>query len=121
VTGRPIRIDELALTTIARELVGEEHAVGVCLIFVDAPPGRGPSLHRHPYEEIFVVQEGRVTFTLGDSELEAAAGEIVVVPAHTPHAFVNPGPGPLRQLDIHVSPRFVTEWLDGAGEGKETE
>ena len=26
------------------------------------PPGRGPNLHRHPYEETFVVHEGRLSF-----------------------------------------------------------
>jgi hypothetical protein len=30
-----------------------------------------------------------------------------------PHAFVNTGDGPLRQVDIHVSPHFATEWLTG--------
>ena len=39
------------------------------------------------------------------------AGEIVISPPDTPHRFVNAGAGTLRQLDIHLSPRFVTEWL----------
>ena len=37
--------------------------------------------------------------------------EIVIVPRDTPHKFVNSGDSPLRQIAIHVSPRFVTEWL----------
>lgn len=39
------------------------------------------------------------------------AGDIVVVPAGQPHCFVNSGSGPLRQIDVHLSPRYVTEWL----------
>jgi len=39
------------------------------------------------------------------------AGEIVIVPANTPHRFTNTGNGPLRQIDIHVNSRFETEWL----------
>jgi len=35
------------------------------LIVVDARPDGGPRLHRHPYEEVFVVQEGTATFTAG--------------------------------------------------------
>jgi hypothetical protein len=27
------------------------------------------------------------------------------------HRFVNSGDGPLRQIDIHVSRAFDTEWL----------
>jgi mannose-6-phosphate isomerase-like protein (cupin superfamily) len=104
-------VEDLPLSDFARELVGEDHGARICLLFVDAEPGRGPSLHRHPYEEIFVMHEGQATFFLGDEQLEVRAGEVVVVPAGQPHAFVNSGDGRLRQLDIHVSPRFETEWL----------
>ena len=38
---------------------------------IDAPPGSGPKLHRHPYQEVFEVQEGSVTFTAGDDVVEA--------------------------------------------------
>ena len=102
---------ELPLSNIARELVGADHDVDVCIIFVDAAPGRGPSLHRHPYAEVFIVQEGRATFVLGDEEREVSAGEIVIAPAGMPHAFTNTGEGPLRQIDIHLSRTFNTEWL----------
>jgi quercetin dioxygenase-like cupin family protein len=46
----------------ARDFVGGEHGAGLTLILVDAPPGHGPALHRHPYEEIFVVHSGSGTF-----------------------------------------------------------
>lgn len=107
-----LSFDDLPLSTIAREFVGEDHGgVGITFLLVDAPPGRGPALHQHPYEEIFIVQEGRATFVLGDEEIEVGAGEIVVVPADTPHSFTTIGTGTLRQIDIHVSPRFSTQWL----------
>ena len=107
-----IRIDELPLSNIAREFVGDDHGgVSICAIFVDAPPGRGPSLHRHPYVEVLITQEGRATFYLGDEEREVGAGEMVVVPAGQWHGFVNSGDGPLRQIDIHLSSGFATEWL----------
>jgi mannose-6-phosphate isomerase-like protein (cupin superfamily) len=82
------------------------------LMVIDAPPGSGPKLHKHPYEEIFVVQEGSVTFTAGDDVIEAGGGQVVVVPAGVPHRFVNSGAGQLRQVDIHASKRFITEWLE---------
>jgi mannose-6-phosphate isomerase-like protein (cupin superfamily) len=108
-----IRIDELPPSNIAREFVGDDHGgVGICAIFVDAPPGRGPSLHRHPYVEVLITQEGRATFFLGDDEREVGAGEMVVVPAGQWHGFVNSGEGPLRQIDIHLSSGFETEWLE---------
>jgi mannose-6-phosphate isomerase-like protein (cupin superfamily) len=96
------------------EFEGYEHGgTGISLIFVDAAPGGGPGLHRHDYDELFVVQEGEATMTVGEREIVARAGDIVVVPAGMPHAFTNRGDGPLRQIDIHLNPRYVTEWLDG--------
>ena len=110
--ARVVSLEALPATATARELVGADHGgAGVCLIFVDAPPGHGPSLHRHPYEEVFVVQEGEATFVADGEERVVPAGEVVIVPAGVAHSFVNSGDGPLRQLDIHVSPRFDTEWL----------
>jgi mannose-6-phosphate isomerase-like protein (cupin superfamily) len=109
---RKLRQDELPLSNIARELVGADHGgVGVCVIFVDAPPGRGPGLHKHPYEEVFITLEGKATFVADGQELTAGAGDVLVVPPETPHAFTNSGEGPLRQIDIHVSPVFKTDWL----------
>lgn len=93
------------------ELTGEELGASVSIIVVDSGPGRGPALHRHPYEEVFVVLEGEAAFTIGDDERVVRAGETVVAPAGVPHRFVNSGPGRLRQVDIHPRPRFETEWL----------
>ncbi len=96
----------------ANEVQGHNHNATVSIIVVDAPPGGGPKLHRHPYEEVFVVQQGSVTFTAGDETIEATGGQVVVVPAGVAHKFTNSGTGRLRQVDIHASERFVTEWLE---------
>jgi quercetin dioxygenase-like cupin family protein len=107
-----IRREQLPWSEIAHELVGAEHELAITLLFVDAEPGRGPALHRHPYAEVIVVQEGQADFTLGGERHEARPGDIVIVPPNQPHAFVNSGDEPLRQIDIHLSPSFSTEWLD---------
>jgi quercetin dioxygenase-like cupin family protein len=83
----------------------------VSVIVVDAAPGEGPALHRHPYPETFVVQAGRVRFALGDGSVEAEAGHLVVVPPGTPHGFRSLGPGRLRMVAIHAAPHFDTTWL----------
>src|SRR3712207_62533 len=46
--------------------------VNVSFFLTDATPGTGPSLHKHPYAEVFVIQEGEVTFTVGDDTIVAA-------------------------------------------------
>src|SRR6476646_4549054 len=75
---------------------------GASFIWVEAEPGGGPKLHRHPYAEVFVVLEGRARYTVGAETVEAGAGQILIVPAGTPDRFVNIGPGRLEQIDIHA-------------------
>jgi mannose-6-phosphate isomerase-like protein (cupin superfamily) len=105
--------NELPIVAGAHELEGYLHGnAPLSIIFVDAPPGSGPGLHRHPYAEVFIVQEGKATFTVGDATEEVSAGQIAVAPANVPHKFVNSGSSPLRQIDIHANDRFVTEWLE---------
>jgi mannose-6-phosphate isomerase-like protein (cupin superfamily) len=58
------------------------------------------------------VLEGHLSFRAGDERLAAGPGDIVIVPAATPHRFVNDGPGPSRLICIHANPVFVTEWLE---------
>ena len=96
----------------AGEFQGRFLGASVSVIVVDAPPGGGPRLHRHPYEEVFVVQEGSATITAGEETIEARGGQVVVVPAGVAHKFVNSGAGRLQQVDIHASDHFVTEWLE---------
>src|SRR5829696_2357787 len=99
--------EELPHGTIAHKFEGYRYGdANVSFFLVDSPPGSGPELHKHPYEEVLVVQEGDATFTVGDVTIEVTGGQIVVVPAGVPHKFVNSGPGPLRQVDIHPSGRI---------------
>ena len=105
--------DDLPYRGNSHELEGFLHGkAGVSVIFFDGPPGTGPLLHRHPYAEVFIVQEGQATFTVGDATIAVTGGQIVVAPAGVPHKFTNTGTGPLRQIDIHANDRFVTVWLE---------
>jgi mannose-6-phosphate isomerase-like protein (cupin superfamily) len=77
----------------------------VSFIWVDMPPGGAVRLHKHPYKEIFILQEGIATFTVDSTMLEAHAGQIIVAPADVPHKFMNTGDRQLKQIDIHISKR----------------
>ncbi|HKH12040.1 MAG TPA: cupin domain-containing protein [Rubrobacter sp.] len=108
-----IEKDDLPRSGTARRFEGYLHGgPEVSFFLVDAPPGGGPGLHTHPYAEVFVVQQGKVVLTVGDATLEAEAGQILVVPAGTPHGYVNAGTGRARHVDIHAGDRMVTEWLE---------
>lgn len=105
--------DELPSSGTSWTFEGYLHqAVNVSFFLSNTPPGKGPALHKHPYEEVFIVQEGQLTFTVGDSTVEATSGQIVIAPAEVPHKFVNSGTENARHVDIHVSGRMATVWLD---------
>jgi mannose-6-phosphate isomerase-like protein (cupin superfamily) len=82
--------------------------------FVGAEPGRGPRLHKHPYAELFFVLQGEGTFSDGKEDRVVGAGDVVIDPPEQPHAFVSSGDVRLRQIDVHPSPRFETDWLEGS-------
>jgi mannose-6-phosphate isomerase-like protein (cupin superfamily) len=85
----------------------------VSLIFVySSRDGAGPRLHQHPYTETFVVRHGRALFTVGDERLEATGGQVLVVPAFTPHKFAVIGGEPFVSTNIHANAKFETEWLE---------
>lgn len=93
----------------------EGTAIGseVSLILVHSSrDGAGPRLHQHPYSETFVVRRGRALFTVGAERFEASGGQILVVPAFTPHKFAVIGPEPFVSTNIHANPVFETEWLE---------
>ena len=84
----------------------------VSILFSESEPGDGPRLHRHPYDETWIVQEGRVQVWIGEETGEASAGDIVVAPPYTPHKFKNIGEGLATLICIHASPTVSTEWLE---------
>lgn len=84
----------------------------VSFIWVDMPSGDAVRLHRHAYQEIFIIQEGSATFTVDGAVIEGTEDDIILVPAGVPHGFVNSGAGRLKQIDIHVSPTIKTEWME---------
>jgi quercetin dioxygenase-like cupin family protein len=70
------------------------------------------SLHTHRYAEVFVVQEGKLTFTVGNAIVRETSGHVVAL-VGTPHGFVNSGTCRAKHVDIYNSSRMVTEWLEG--------
>jgi mannose-6-phosphate isomerase-like protein (cupin superfamily) len=92
---------------------GVEIGSDVSLILeYESRTGAGPRLHRHPYSETFLIRHGRALFTVADERIEAVGGQILVVPALTPHKFEVIGPDPFVSTNIHANPTFVTEWLE---------
>src|ERR1700746_122720 len=101
-----INVDQLPFAGMSHEFVGETQGAPISAYIVNAKQGQGPPLHTHPYVEVIFMLEGSATVTVGDETREAKPGGIVVIPANTPHRFVNSGDKILRQIDVHTSPKF---------------
>lgn len=107
-----VRIQDLADLGYLRAFIGSDQGdVALSAYFVRAAPGQGPGPHRHPYDEIVIVQEGTGEWTVEGITFEAGPGEILVVKAGEIHGFRNIGSTTLVQLDLHLSREFVQENL----------
>ena len=107
-----IRQQDLPFRGSSYNFVGADHGdVNVSVFLFRGLPGAGPGPHRHPYDEIQFVQEGRGLWVVNGEEFEAGAGDILVIKAGEVHTFTNTGDTALVQLDVHLSPRFIQENL----------
>lgn len=72
-------------------------------------------MHMHPKENHFVyIYKGRAKGTIGDTAAEVGQGQLVAIPAGTPHAFERIGDAPV-EIILFSTPPFVLEdinWLD---------
>jgi len=100
-------LEQLPFIGMSYEFHGEKQGSPFSAYIVNAKPGQGPPLHTHPHVEVAFTLEGHATITVGEETREVNGGDIVVIPANTPHRFVNSGEGVLRQIDVHASPSFI--------------
>ena len=111
-----LTFDELENANGNVEFEGADHGgAGASFFVLDLERGRGPSRHTHDYPEICILLEGTATFHGTDGDTEVEAGHVVVVPAGEVHGFEASGDGPLRQVNIHVSARMLSQWLEAEG------
>jgi mannose-6-phosphate isomerase-like protein (cupin superfamily) len=70
------------------------------VIDMHIPPGGGPPLHRHDFEETFVILEGEIEATFRGQKMRVRAGETINIPANAPHRFQNVASVPVRMICI---------------------
>ena len=67
------------------------------------PEFEGVDPHTHgDHVDAFYVLEGAVEFHTEDGPRQAGPGSFFAAPRGTVHGFRNPGPAPLRVLNIHA-------------------
>ena len=99
-------VDEFQVTPVVTLFEGRDDGVETSVYVTTFEPGDGPRLHRHPYPEVFLVEDGHALFHADGRRYAVDAGHFVVVPAQTPHRYENAGPGTLRVMSVH--PNGVT-------------
>ena len=84
----------------------------VCIILFDGPPGSGPKLHRHPYAEVFLVQEGIATIlsrALAAGKLAAIhCGSPEMAAGMTTRRIVSDGVAPIASEPSRIRSRRIT-------------
>ena len=105
-----VRQEDLPHRGSSHNFVGADQGdVNISVFLFNGKPDSGPGPHRHPYDEIQFIREGRGHYVVDGKEFEAGAGDILVIKAGEIHIFKCIGDFPLVQLDVHLSPRFIQE------------
>lgn len=85
--GMPERLDLLvryAQGSIVSKTILDKPVGTITLFAFDQ--GQKLSEHTAPYDAVVQVVDGRAQLTIGGQVKDVAAGEIVIMPAHVPHA-----------------------------------
>lgn len=87
----------------ARRIEGDR----ITLALVELAPNAVVPGHRHEAEQLGMVVEGSVMFTVGDERRELGPGGTWRIPSDTPHQ-VTTGPDGATVIDIFAPPR--SDW-----------
>jgi quercetin dioxygenase-like cupin family protein len=87
------------------------------MFMVQYEPEGAAGAHDHPFEETYLILEGRVDAVFDGEEFRLEAGDVAWAGVGSVHQFSNPGPGPVRWLETQApqppgrhSYRFARDW-----------
>ena len=64
-----------------------------------------PSIHPFQDQLLYLV-DGELAAEIGGERLHLKAGQLALVPAGTPHRFINTAATPARTLNIYAPPAY---------------
>ena len=83
---------ELGGNTVTSLAAPARGATDAVLFRVEIPAGGGLPRHHHDHLDVFTIQDGTATFSVGDDETEMTAGDSAVVPVGAcDHLVAGPG------------------------------
>lgn len=88
-----------------------------CVELIIPPGTRGPPAHWHEmHDETFLITKGTVRFHIpGKPDIDAKAGDYLVVPTKSPHTFSNPTDGESSFFNT-FTPAFYINYFKLLGE-----
>jgi len=83
----------------------------ISVSFLEFPPFARIPPHRHPNEQIGIVEDGELEYTIGDRTMVCRKGMAFLVPPNTTHSAAVVSEQPVRLVDVFTPPRRFTEPL----------
>jgi quercetin dioxygenase-like cupin family protein len=83
----------------------------ISVSFLEFPPFSRIPPHRHPNEQIGIVEEGEVEYTIGDNTMVCRPGMAFLIPPNVTHSATVVSEQPVKLVDVFTPPRQFTEPL----------
>ena len=103
--GSIVHMDDLDSYEVAAGLFFRPvFAENVSLNFVTFPAASGFPTHVHPEEQVSIVREGEMEFTVGNETRMVGPGDVIIMPPNVPHSGRTLETG-CQLIDIFAPPR----------------
>ncbi|MNK53521.1 Cupin domain protein [compost metagenome] len=74
------------------------------IVVMSVEPGDDIGLETHDLDQVLYFVSGKGEYSVGDDRGQIRPGDVVVVPAHTQHNFLNTGNEPLKLFTVYAPP-----------------
>jgi mannose-6-phosphate isomerase-like protein (cupin superfamily) len=74
------------------------------IVVMSVEPGDDIGLETHDLDQVLYFVSGKGEYSVGDERGQIQPGDVVVVPAHTQHNFLNTGNEPMKLFTVYAPP-----------------
>jgi mannose-6-phosphate isomerase-like protein (cupin superfamily) len=74
------------------------------IVVMSVEPGDDIGLETHDLDQVLYFVSGKGEYSVGDDRGKIQPGDVVVVPAHTQHNFLNTGNEPMKLFTVYAPP-----------------
>ncbi len=89
---------------------GFKFAANASFFVVNSAPGKGAEKHRHPYEEIFIILDGKIEVIVDGEKQIIEGGNIAIIPPNAWHEFKNRSDHNAQMVNIHPVPKMIQKF-----------